>query len=90
MLLYTGEKKYMSNLRRYSFVIRGPELFNSLPMDLRNLDGTLNLFKAKLDDFLVMIPDVTRLEGSVSYTYNNLDDRIANWTWTMNYGYCTY
>ena len=86
-ILSTGDKKNLSNLRRHSFIIRGPELFNSLPLDLRNHDGSLEQFKSRLDDFLELIPDVTRLKGPVSYTFNNLDDKISNWTWLIRQGY---
>ena len=89
IILYTGDKKKLSMLRRHSFIIRGPELFNSLPMDLRNHDGSLENFKTKLDDFLEWIPDITRLEGPLSYTHNNLDDRISKWIWSMRQGYDT-
>ena len=86
-ILSTGDKKKLSILRRHSFIIRGPELFNSLPLDLRNHDGSLEQFKSRLDYFLELIPDVMRLEGPVSYTFNNLDDRISNWTWLIRQGY---
>ena len=56
-------------------------------MDLRNHDGSLDNFKVKLDDFLEWIPDITRLEGPLSYTHNNLDDSISKWIWNMRQGY---
>ena len=40
-----------------SFPVRGPKLFNSLSMDLRNFDGSLDVFKRRLDKFLQTIPD---------------------------------
>ena len=39
------------------FQLSGPKLFNSLPKEVRNFKGDLNLFKEQLDTFLTNIPD---------------------------------
>ena len=44
--------KSKSKLKSDSFIIKGPETFNALPKDIRNLDCTMETFKAKLDNFL--------------------------------------
>ena len=46
------------SLRNSSFQIRGPVLFNSMPLELRNLSGcSVNSFKNRLDALLKMLPD---------------------------------
>ena len=80
------DKRKMSNLRSQSFISRGPDLFNSLPKDLRTLMGSMDTFKKNLDSFLKLIEDVTRIEESRSYTNNSLDKRINEWTWRLNLG----
>ena len=84
------DKRKMSNHRSQSFISRGPELFNSLPKDLRTLKGSMDMFKKNLDSFLELIEDVTRLEESRSYTNNSLDKRIDEWTWRLNLGLIDY
>ena len=44
-------------LSENSFAIKAPRLFNSLPRDLRNLDGDIDLFKKNLDLLLCAIHD---------------------------------
>ena len=39
-----------------SFAIRGPQPYNSLPIDLRNYDGSAETFKRRLDKFLASVP----------------------------------
>ena len=85
LMVGTVDKRKISNLRTNSFVSRGPDLFNSLPKDLRILEGSMENYKQKLDSFLGLIEDVTRLEGATSYTNNNLEKRIGEWTWRLGY-----
>ena len=40
-----------------SFAVNGVKLFNSLPSELRNFEGTFVAFKARLDKFLLKIQD---------------------------------
>ena len=44
-------------LREKSFMVRGPNLFNSLPSNIREYQGSLEGFKRKIDNFLESIPD---------------------------------
>ena len=76
-------KKGISSLREYSFSIRGPEIFSSLPSELRELNSSMDCFKRKLDDFLELIPDIPRLNYQLKMDSNNLDARIHNWRWNM-------
>ena len=40
-----------------SFAVHGPQLFNAIPKEIRNCDGTVLQFKGLLDKFLSRIPD---------------------------------
>ena len=75
-------KKLISNLRNKSFIVRGPEIFNSLPKDLRNYNGLMDSFKSHLDSFLEQIEDSPRM-GDNNMIDNSLDSRIKEWTWRL-------
>ena len=53
----------VASLVEASFPIRGPRLFNVLPMEIRNCNGSVETFKSKLDKFLAKIPDQPCLPG---------------------------
>ena len=40
-----------------SLPVRGPKLFNCLPVNIRNFDGSADTFKSRLDRFLSSVPD---------------------------------
>lgn len=75
----TNMKQY-SKLRESSFLVKGPRLFNVLPIELRNYNGPVSLiqeeeadcknlingFKRKLDKFLMNIPDHPNLSSEYS------------------------
>ena len=44
---------YVQTLRENSFSVYGPRLFNELPRQIRNFDGSLDTFKRKLDEYLM-------------------------------------
>ena len=46
-----------------SLSVTGPKLFNSLPMDIRNCNVSVDAFKARLDKFLKRVPDQPCLPG---------------------------
>ena len=48
---------YVRTLKECSFIVRGPQIFNCIPADLRNFDGSLIKFKNHLDKFLSSVPD---------------------------------
>ena len=75
-------KKDISTLRSKSFIVRGPEMFNTLPEDLRNFNGSMESFKSKLDSFLELVEDSPRIENS-GLVDNSLDKRIQEWTWKL-------
>ena len=61
-----------------SFSVRGPKLFNCLPMNLRNFNGSVDTFKGKLDKFLKCIPDRPSLPAyQQSASSNSILDQLA-------------
>ena len=77
--------KETSALRRNSIMIRGPELFNLLPSDLRDLSISQEVFKSRLDEYLTLLPDRPRIGMPLkSFQSNKLDEVIRQWKWTMN------
>ena len=70
----------IQNIRRASFGIKGPRLFNSLPMHLRNLTGvSVDMFKSKLDKFLLLLPDEPLIPGYTMYRKVDSNSILA-WT----------
>ena len=67
-----------SKMKLESFSVRGPEIFNSLPKDIRNLDCGMDTFKIKLDEYLSMIPDTPRIDSGTLQVSNNLKEQIQN------------
>ena len=55
--LNRGAPMFVQTLRENSFSVRGPALFNSIPKDIRDFDGSLATFKRRLDKFLATVPD---------------------------------
>ena len=45
------------SIKENSFCVRGPRLFNELPYELREFNGSLDTFKHMLDVWLKLIPD---------------------------------
>ena len=61
-----------------SFAVRGPQLFNCLPVELRNYQGSLMAFKLKLDKYLLRIRDQPCTPGyHQSATSNSIVDQLA-------------
>ena len=57
-------KTSIKTLRTQSFQVNGPQLFNSLPVNIRNISKvSVEEFKGKLDEFLMKIPDEPKVEG---------------------------
>ena len=75
----------VSKLRKATFQYIAPRIFNLLPMNLRNHNGSMDLFKKDLDQFLQMIPDIPRIgQGSKMYS-NTLESQLSQWSWNL---YC--
>ena len=52
-----GSAHRVETLRENSLVVLGPRLFNCLPRDARDWEGSLETFKEKVDTFLTTVPD---------------------------------
>ena len=48
-------------LKESSFMVHGPKLFNELPVEIREFQGSLVTFKSKLDVWLKTVPDKPHL-----------------------------
>ena len=48
-------------LKDSSIMVHGPKLFNELPVEIREFQGSLATFKAKLDLWLKTVPDKPHL-----------------------------
>ena len=58
------EKKSVQSLREQTFQVNGPQLFNSIPANVRNMTKcSIDEFKTKLDKFLESIPDEPNMRG---------------------------
>ena len=51
----------LQTIREASLPVAGPRLFNCLPQEVRNYEGTLEGFKGRLDAFLSTLPDTPKL-----------------------------
>ena len=61
-----------------SFPVRGPRLFNALPPDLRNFNGSTLSFKAEVDKFLQNVPDQPCMPGyQQPASSNSIIDQLA-------------
>ena len=55
-----------------SFSSQGPSLFNSIPREIRNMEGaSLDAFKRALDRFLARVPDEPPVPGYTSRAVTN-------------------
>ena len=73
-------------IRSESFQVRGPTLYNCLPKELRSLEGSMETYKTKLDEYLSKLPDRPCLyEGGMLHS-NELDTVIRQYRWSINGG----
>ena len=80
LTLNTLPKKGQSKMREQSFQVRGSDIYNCLPEDLRSLDVNMDTYKEKLDAFLSLLLDKPRIgEGSKSQS-NNLMKSLSSLT----------
>lgn len=66
-LIRSGE----GSIRDRSFITFGPRLFNCLPCDIRQFEGSLMTFKRKVDKFLADVEDKPPLPGYVNAAAGN-------------------
>ena len=68
----------LQTIRESSFSVTGPRLFNSVPKELREFQGSLSVFKRRLDKYLCTVPDKPVLLGQPqAINCNSLTSRIA-------------
>ena len=68
----------MRSIKESSFPVEASKKFNQLPMNLRNFEGSLEMFKSRLDRFLAMVPDTPALPGYyISAVGNSLQQQLA-------------
>ena len=73
----------VNKLRKNSFQFTGPRIFNLLPKDIRNHNGSMETFKILLDNFLSTVPDIPRLNQGSSLHSNTLEYQLNIWRWTI-------
>ena len=74
-------------MRDQSLVVHGGNIFNLLPVSLRDWSGTKESFKEKLDLFLTDIPDLPLTPGLTPDPINRLScknsNSLFNWIYTV-------
>ena len=74
--LIRGSSDSMKSIRDDSLAVRGPKLFNAMPRDIRDLTGTLEQFKARLDKFILTVLDEPQLPGYQRTGSNSLVEQL--------------
>ena len=77
-------KKNQNQLRAQSFQVRGPEIFNCLPMELRDIKLSKETYKIKLDNYLSLLDDTPRICAGSKIHSNSLDNVIKQHKWRLN------
>ena len=68
----------LQTIREYSFAVMGPRLFNSIPKDIREFQGSPEAFKRRFDKFLSTVPDKPVMLGQPqAINCNSLVSRIT-------------
>ena len=65
-------------MREQSLWYHGGNMFNMLPISLRNCCDSLDIFKSKLDDFLKDIPDQPLSTGLIPQPINQITNKHSN------------
>jgi len=71
-------KSLAQNLRRQSFQVAGPKLWNCLPKNVRNFRGNQIDFKETLDHFLSKVPDEPKADGLIPGAVDGLSGKQTN------------
>ncbi len=71
--LNSKSSRAVQTIKDNSLFVKGPQLFNSLPMNVRKKDNcTVDQFKAELDRYLKNVPDEPRVPRYTHGTNNTL------------------
>ena len=65
-------------MREQSITVHRGKIFNLLPYDIRNWDGSKETFKLKLDEFLTNIPDHPRTNDLIPAPMNRISTLHSN------------
>ena len=83
-----GSRVHIKTLRETWLMTEGPRLFNSLPRAIRDLNVSIETFKAHLDNFLSTIQDIPYGNSSetpdASCLRNYPSNSIRHWTQLLN------
>ena len=71
-------KSSVQNLRRQSFQVAGPRLWNCFPKNVRNFKGNQDEFKQILDHFLNKVPDEPKADGLIPGAVDELSGKQTN------------
>ena len=63
-----GSNTRGSRIKKNSFIYIAYKLFNCLPTEIRNFDGSMLSIKTALDTFLCSVPDEPRINGYAMYS----------------------
>ena len=75
----TSASQRIQTLKEKSFTVNGPQLFNSLPTNIRNMTNcTVEDFKIKLDMFLSYVPDQPKTESLTPEAINQYTMKQSN------------
>ena len=75
----TSASQRIQTLKEKSFTVNGPQLFNSLPKNIRNMTNcTVEDFKIKLDMFLSYVPDQPKTESLTPEAINQYTMKQSN------------
>ena len=80
-LINTGAMAKYKTMKDNSLAVRGPMLFNCLPLNVRDLNLSLLAFKRRLDEFLKVIPDKPSLTGpqyAQTAKSNSIEDHLED------------
>ena len=68
----------VQNIRFGSLIINGPRIFNSLPLNVRNITGcSVDSFKRALDNYLQTIPDKPRIKNLIPFCTHSSNSVIV-------------
>ena len=74
---------HVRTLKECSFSVNGPKIFNMMPRNVRDFDGSLHSFKKKLDKYLEVVADEPGVAGGNSLLIQIPLDRAR---WLCNLG----
>ena len=81
--LEVPSRKGQTLLSAQNFLVRGPNIFNCLPKNLRKLEKSMDTFKVELDELLETISDAPRIGEGSKFSSNELNSAIKHQKWCL-------